>query len=253
MKPGSESIPRPRHLRAAFVFLTTLPVGPEPDGESSAASSWAWPVVGACVGILGGSVAYLSILAGTGTAVAALLSIAVMIVATGALHEDGLADSADGLFSGGTRDKRMEIMRDSRTGAYGAIAIAVFLIGRHASLDNLLQASQVFGPLIAACSASRAAMQFVLRFLPMARPDGLAAGFGVPPNLSVASGLVLASILAFTVVGWQFAPAIAIALATAFVVAWIATRRIGGVTGDVLGAAQQSAELSCMIFLVTAS
>ena len=205
------------------------------------------------MGILGGSVAYLSILAGTGTAVAALLTIAVMIVATGALHEDGLADSADGLFGGGTRDKRMEIMRDSRIGAYGAIALAVFLIGRHASLDNLLQAGQAFGPLIAACSASRAAMQIVLRFLPMARPDGLAAGFGVPPNLSVASGLLLASILAFAVVGWQFAPAIAIALAVAFVVAWFATRRIGGVTGDVLGAAQQSAELSCMIFLVAAS
>ena len=250
MKPGPDRIPRLQDLPAAFSLLTRLPVGADRSAEFPASSSWAWPVVGAAVGALGGAVAHILAAVGTGTAIAALGAIACMIAATGALHEDGLADSADGLFGGGSTAERLGIMRDSRIGAFGAIAVCLFLIGRHAGLDELLQEGRAMGPLIAAGAVSRTVMLIVFRLTPPARSDGLAASVGMPSNLAAGLGCCLAAVIAFAAVGWAAAPAAALALATGIVFAWFARRRIGGVTGDVLGSVQQIAELACLAGLV---
>ena len=250
MKPGPDRIPRLQDLPAAFSLLTRLPLRVGGSGEFPASSSWAWPVVGAAVGALGGAVAHVLAAAGTGTAIAALGAIACMIAATGALHEDGLADSADGLFGGGSAGERLGIMRDSRIGAFGAITICLFLIGRHAGVDELLQGGRAMGALIAAGAVSRAVMLIVFRLTPPARSDGLAASVGMPSNLAAGLGCCLAAAIALAAVGWDAAPVAAFALAAGIAFAWYARRRIGGVTGDVLGAIQQVAELVCLAGLV---
>ena len=253
MKPGPNRIPRPQDLLAAMSLLTRLPVGSGRLIEVTGSSSWAWPLVGAAVGALGGSIAHMLSSAGTGTTIAAIAAIAGMIAATGALHEDGLADAADGLFGGRNTEDRLRIMRDSRIGSFGATALCVFLIGRHSGLNELLQAGRVFGPLIAAGAISRAVMLLAFRFTPSARPDGLAAGIGTPCNLSTAFGCCLAAIIGFAAVGWHVLPAATISVAAGIAVARHARRRIGGVTGDTLGATQQVADLSCLICLAVLS
>ncbi len=250
MSPDPDRIPRLQDLPAAFTLLTRLPLGAGQSAEFPASSSWAWPVVGAAVGALGGAVAHVLAAIGTGTAIAAIGAIACMIAVTGALHEDGLADSVDGLFGGGSAGERLSIMRDSRIGAFGAIAICLFLIGRHASLDELLLDGRAMGALIAAGAVSRMVMLIVFRLTPPARSDGLAASVGMPSNLATGLGCCLAAAIAIAAVGWGAAPAAALALATGIAVAWHARRRIGGVTGDVLGAVQQVAELACLSCLV---
>ena len=250
MMSGPDRIPRLQDLPEAFSLLTRLPMPVDRSAEVPASSSWAWPVVGAVVGALGGAVAHILAAAGTGTAIAALGAIACMIAATGALHEDGLADSADGLFGGGSVGERLSIMRDSRIGAFGAIAVCLFLMGRHAGLDELLQHGRAMGPLIAAGAVSRTVMLIVFRLTPPARSDGLAASVGMPSNLAAGLGCFLAAAIALAAVGWHAAPAAALALAAGIAVAWHARRRIGGITGDVLGAVQQVAEFVCIACLV---
>ena len=250
MKPGPDRIPRLQDLPAAFSLLTRLPLRVGGSAEIPVSSSWAWPVVGAAVGALGGAVAHILAAVGAGTAIAALGAIACIVAATGALHEDGLADSADGLFGGGSAGERLGIMRDSRIGAFGAIAVCLFLIGRHAGLDELLQDGRAIGPLIAAGAVSRTVMLIAFRLTPPARSDGLAASVGMPSNLAAGLGCCLAAAIALAAVGWNAAPVAALALAAGIAVAWHARRRIGGVTGDVLGAVQQVAELVCLAGLV---
>ena len=250
MKPDSDRIPRLQDLPAAFSLLTRLPLGTGSGAEFPASSSWAWPIVGAAVGALGGAVAHVLAAAGTGTAIAALGAIACMVAATGALHEDGLADAADGLFGGGSPEERLSIMRDSRIGAFGAIALCLFLIGRHAGLEELLRDGRAIGPLIAAGAVSRAVMLLAFRLTPPARSDGLAAAVGMPSNLATGLGCCLAAVIALAAVGWDAVPAAALSLAAGIALARYARRRIGGTTGDVLGSVQQVAELACVAALV---
>ncbi len=241
-----DQLPRLRDIPAALALLTRIPVPAGFHGPVSASSSWAWPIAGAAIGALGAFIALLLMLLGTSTSVAALLALGCMILATGALHEDGLADTADGLFGGRDQQDRLRIMKDSRLGAYGAIAIGLFLIGRHSGMEGVFDAGAVFGPLIAAAALSRAMMVLVFRVTPLARSDGLAASVGTPSTASVVLAFALAIALALAFVGWRILPATCVAAIAAFAVAWLANQKVGGITGDVLGASQQAAELSLL-------
>ena len=114
--------------------------------------------------------------------VCAGLAVGALVIVTGALHEDGLADVADGFGGGATRERKLEIMRDSRIGAYGAAALALSLILRVAALSALLDhgLGAAAAGLILAGAASRAAALAPLALLPAARADGLGAGAGAP-------------------------------------------------------------------------
>ena len=122
---------------------------------------------------------------------AAALTVAATLFVTGALHEDGLADTADGFGGGDTREKKLEIMRDARIGTYGVCALIISLLIRIAAIAGLTEPALVAVALIAAHVGARAVLPFVMFLLPAARSDGLAFAAGVPSGVGVAIAAAL--------------------------------------------------------------
>jgi adenosylcobinamide-GDP ribazoletransferase len=245
--------PLRRDIADALRFFTRLRVGEPELGASLDIDriAWAAPVAGVVVGLIGALALALATLLGLPMLLRAGLATAALVVATGALHEDGLADVADGFGGGATPARKLEIMRDSRVGAYGAIAIALALILRVGALAATLDGGfwrASFG-LILVAALSRAAALIPLALLPPARADGAGAAAGrLDPNaLAAAWGSGLAIALALGLGALGVAHAFLAALmngAAALAMAALARRAIGGQTGDVAGAAQQCGEIA---------
>ncbi|MFD2175754.1 adenosylcobinamide-GDP ribazoletransferase [Rhodobacter lacus] len=230
----------------AVVMLTRLPAPRLPDpAPSLAAASWAFPLAGALLGALSALVLSLALALGLPPALAAGLALAAQVMMTGALHEDGLADCADGFWGGHTRERRLEIMRDSRIGSYGVTALVLALGLRWQALAHLTAAGPglASAALVALAMASRVAPVALMATMPPARDNGMGhrARGAAPAALAVALALGLSG---FALPGLPIlAPSLAGALA-ALAVARIARAKLGGQTGDVLGASQQCAELA---------
>ena len=186
--------------KAALQFLTRLPVrGPAAwPRHALAASAPAFPLIGALIGALGGLAFALASWLGLPPTLAAVLAVAAQILLTGGLHEDGLADLADGL-GGRTRADKLGIMRDPRLGSFGALALILALLARIAALAALAEPLLVASALIAAGAASRAGLPALLASLAPARDDGLAADAGRPHPLRAAAGIAIATLLAVVV------------------------------------------------------
>ncbi len=222
-------------MRTALRFLTVLPAGgpaPGPLGRTA----WCFPLVGLAVGAWVGAVFLAARQAGLPPELAGFLAVGAGVLATGGLHEDGLADTADGLGVHG-RARALAVMRDSRTGAFGALALALTVPMRALALAAAGPAAA-----LAAHALSRGAMAGAMAWTPPARSGGLAAGAG-PTR---AGGALLLSAGLGAALGWQAVPAAALA---ALAAAWLATRRFGGHTGDTLGAVQQVTELAALLAL----
>lgn len=236
-------------LRLAFSLLTRLPVGSlKGEVPAMAESGWAWPVVGAAVGGVMAAVSVLALWLGLPPLMAAFLALAAGALVTGGMHEDGLADVADGFGGGGDRARKLEIMRDSRVGSYGVIALVLALGFRAAGIAQMAEAGAAPLALIALGAASRAGLPLALALMPPARPDGLgrAAGAATGPAL-VAIGLAGLVLLAF---GPGAALAVALTMALAgLALAVLAMRQIGGQSGDVLGAMQVATECAGWVAL----
>lgn len=200
-------------------------------------------------------------MAGLGGLVVAVLALTALALTTGAFHEDGLADSADGLFGGHTPERRLEIMKDSRIGSYGALALGLSLLLRASLIAMILDRSGAVAAaaaVLAAAPWSRAEGLFLLATQPAARSTGAAASVGQPTvvtarialalSLFLATGIALAAQLpvAGLLIGFALAHG-----ATA-VLSRLARRLIGGQTGDILGAAQQLAEIVIYLGLALA-
>ncbi|WP_413874682.1 adenosylcobinamide-GDP ribazoletransferase [Albidovulum sp.] len=234
---------RADELRLAFLLLTRLPVRPIPgEAPAMAASSWAWPIVGLVVGGISALVCLLALALGLPPAMAAILALAAAVLVTGGMHEDGLADLADGFGGGRTRERKLEIMRDSRIGSYGVIALVLALGFRATAIVALIGGGGSVFTLAALAAGSRAVLPAAIALMPAARGDGLgraAAGIDpVPARAAAAIGFLCLMPLG---IGTAVVTAAAIAFA-ALVVARLAMRQIGGQTGDVLGAMQHLAE-----------
>jgi adenosylcobinamide-GDP ribazoletransferase len=236
-------------IGAALSLLTRIPAPGSPRGARAA---WAWPLAGAVVALGAALAGWLALSLGALPGVAAALALAAAMLLTGALHEDGLADSADGLLGGGSRERRLEIMKDSRIGSFGTLALVVVTLVRWSALAALFAADHVLGPLLAAAVLSRAALPVTMIALPLARAHGLSAATGRPPRAAALAGLALAAVLAVLAAGWLALPCIAAAGIAAVAVGLVARARIGGQTGDVLGAAQQLAEAAVLAVLSAA-
>jgi adenosylcobinamide-GDP ribazoletransferase len=234
------------HLGASFLTRLPLPdCGVLPPGALARAMRL-FPVVGAGIGALAGLVLWAAH-AVLPPLPAALVAVLAAVLLTGALHEDGLADTADGLGARGGRDKRLEVMRDSRTGAYGVLAL-LFTIGlRAAALAAAPSALAGLGALVAAAAWSRALIPAAMQVMPPARADGLGAGAGMPDATVAATAAVIGLLLALLGLGAAAAPAVLLALAAAWGVVVLARRTLGGFTGDVLGAIQQVAEIIVLL------
>ena len=229
-------------IASAFGLLTRLPWPQTAHHRPHAA--WAWPLVGAVVGALVAGSGWLAGMLGLSPALAAALALIVGVFATGALHEDGLADCADGFFGGWTPQRRLEIMKDSHIGSYGTLALLLTGLARWSALAALFEAG-AFGAVVVAAMLSRAPMAAIIATLPNARKSGLSQSVGRPPRgaalMAVAFALTGAALLGPPGAGMALAAATG-----ALSVAALARARIGGQTGDVLGASQQIAELCAL-------
>ncbi|MCK1369017.1 adenosylcobinamide-GDP ribazoletransferase [Bradyrhizobium sp. 62] len=241
-------------LRIAASFVTILPVASsEPAGDGAIArATWALPVAGLVVGLAGALVYAIASRFGLTSSLAALLALAATALVTGALHEDGLADTADGLGGGRTRQRKLEIMRDSRIGTYGVCALILSFGLRWSALAAIANPWAVALALCAAHTAARAGLPAFMSQVAPARPDGLSASAGSPPGRSVAIAFavgILALVLALGP-GKALVSLILLSLA-ALMLARLAIRQIGGQTGDILGAFEQTGEI--LILLVAAA
>ncbi len=238
-------------LRVALAFLTRLPTGRLGLGGEArlAGATRVFPVVGAVVGLGGGLVYGMASVLSLSPLIAALLGVGALVLLTGALHEDGLGDTADGFGGGRTRAQKLKIMRDSRIGAFGVIALVISLGARVGALADLESTGLVIAALVAAGASSRAVMPALMRYLEPARADGLGAKAGKPSFEALATGALIATALAIILLGWH---GIVASLAAALLgagVAGLTRAQIKGQTGDVLGAAQQASEIAFLLAL----
>jgi adenosylcobinamide-GDP ribazoletransferase len=209
------------------------------------------PLAGALLGAFAALILAVAFWLGFPPHLAAPLAVCCLIILSGALHEDGLADCADGFFGGATRERKLEIMKDSRIGTFGVLALLLSVYLRGASLaliagESLGLASAV---LIGAAALSRTAALIPLAVLPPARDNGAGFAAGKPEPAAAAAAACLAIVFALAPVlaGAALTQAlVAIALATgaAYALVPLARKHIGGQTGDVAGAAQQLSEIA---------
>ncbi len=237
-----------RDLKVATVFLTRLPVRVTGDLPSTAIGRALRlaPLVGLLVGLAGGLAYGLALDLGLPPLVAGLLAVAVTMLATGALHEDGLADVADGFGGGRDAEGKRAIMRDSRLGTFGAASLFLSILLRAAALAAA--GGSGLAALVAAHAVSRALLAPVMAFTPAASTEGLAADAGDPSPRDAGIALALGGLLALLALGLSDALlALLLAAAAAGAILWLARRMIGGYTGDVLGAVQQMAEITILL------
>ena len=238
-------------LVGAFMLLTRLPVGrwARPGATGGA---WAWPVVGLAAGAIGGAAYAVLLRLGCPPLLGAIWTLAVLILLTGGLHEDGLADTADGFGGGATAARKLEIMRDSRIGSFGALALLLAVTARGAAIAAIGQPGAVLAALVIAGAVGRAAMILPSTLSPAARTDGMAARLPKMPPREAAAGLGIAVVAAATLAPGATALAVLLAAGAA---AWgmtaLAKRQIGGHTGDVLGATEIVVE--CVVLSVLAA
>jgi adenosylcobinamide-GDP ribazoletransferase len=229
-------------VRLAIMVLTQCPTGKAPllPGTTLARAVWAYPLAGAAICAVSAGILIGATSAGLPVSVSVVLALAVNVLLSGALHEDGLADFCDGLGGGRDRDSKLAIMRDSRIGTYGAVALILSFLLRWSALTAL--AGQVGPVWIAAGALSRGAIAIPLCFLPAARSDGLGAQAASPPLWSALSAGVIAVAIAILLQQMRAVPMIAVALVSALLVTAMAGRYLRGHTGDVLGACALIAE-----------
>jgi adenosylcobinamide-GDP ribazoletransferase len=242
-------------VSAAIGLLTRLPTGLLPQHDTTegfARSIWAYPLVGFGIGAFGGAGFGTALALGLPPLVAAIWSVAATLLLTGGFHEDGLADTADGFGGGRGRARKLEIMRDSRIGSYGVLALVLAIGLRVAVLPELPFPGilALAGACGTAAALARGAILLPLRLLPPARRDGMASGLGRPAAWPLLAGLALTLLPAGLLLPWRLALAVTLAAAASgLLLAALAWRQIGGQTGDVLGASAVLAECAVLSVL----
>jgi adenosylcobinamide-GDP ribazoletransferase len=237
-------------IRTSILFCTRLPLAHATPvaGGDVARASWAIPVAGALVGGIGALAYWASYQIGLPPLPSAALALAATAATTGCLHEDGLADTADGFGGGMDPEHKLAIMRDSRLGTYGACALAASFILRWSALAAIADPLSVAMALVAAHASARAALPMFMRFVPPARSDGLSAHAGRPPWEGAAAACVVGALALLVGLGPLGAICGLLLLTCASAaMARLSMQEIGGQTGDVAGALEQVNEILILL------
>lgn len=238
-----------RTLRSAMAFLTVLPVATSEGGPGERLGRAYFPAIGAVVGLAAAGVFVLMDAFST-PLLAAAVATATLALLTGALHLDGLADSADGLFGGGDVARRLEVMRDPRLGSFGIVAIALVLLGDVAAITSISPGRAVAAFVIAG-ALSRLAMLSVIALVPYVRTSGLGVAAVDSSHRGVDLALGSAIALVACLLDWPRALlALCLVALVATTVAVLARRRLGGATGDIYGATAELCMLAALIAFV---
>lgn len=247
-------------IARATGFLSRLPMPArhftDYDGSLSRASGM-FAVAGCVIALCPGLVLLGLSAFNANAALSVILTLVGLVLVTGALHEDGLADSADALGARGGREHMLEIMKDSRIGTYGVLALLLSFALRALALTVILSVSggwSTFWVLLGVAAVSRAAMVWHWNMLPPARQHGVAASAGAPEEtartLALVSGGLLFAVLVSVAIGFV-AALLTLLAAAAATHQWtsMVRARLGGHTGDTIGATQQIAETVCLTAL----
>ena len=247
-----------RDMLSSLRFFTRLPLpSGEPGPPDWASISWSAPLAGAIIGSIGALALFVADELSLPPTLSATFAILALALTTGALHEDGLADVADGFGGGSTREAKLAIMRDSRIGVFGAVALILSLMLRVAALAALQREGQGFAiaGLVLANAMARTGALAPLASLPPARADGMGAGAGrldgahlTAAALSVVAVALVTGLWTLGVVRALFACVVAAAGVSG--ICALARRQIGGQTGDVAGAAAQVGEIASLCALL---
>jgi adenosylcobinamide-GDP ribazoletransferase len=246
--------------RICLIFFTRLPVKWQEDlpRERITRAFRAAPFAGLAAGLAGAiTLVLVGLMTGNSPYISAVAAVAVQLLVTGAFHEDGFADFFDGVGGGRTAGEKLEIMRDSRLGTYGAAALVLALLAKVLLLGELLPVQGALA-LIASGVLSRAALVQVMTMVKPAAEDGMSADAGQPTALEASTALTIAGVIAAPVIliagGLSgilgIVGAAAGAALGALGVGWMAKKHLGGQTGDALGATAVAAELGALFGLV---
>ena len=235
-------------LLAALQFLTRVPIRLRREPSLERTVAW-FPVAGALIGAAVGGVA-AGLWFAVPPIVAAACAVAVGLLITGAFHEDGLGDVADAFGGGWTVERRLEILKDSRHGTYGVAAICMSIVLRVVSLGSMAGPWRMFTAAIAAHTMARVAAVAMAATMRLATHSGLGADYGrgttpVRAVVGIAAGLAVT----VAAVGWWAGPLLAAAVVGVTATGLLAHRKIGGISGDVLGATEQVVECLCLVVL----
>jgi adenosylcobinamide-GDP ribazoletransferase len=248
IRPFAETLVALRFLtRLPLPFIRTLDLPPLAEAMRF------FPLAGAVIGSISAAALIAAGMLGLPSLLAAAIALAIGALVTGALHEDGLADVADGFGGGTTREQRLEIMRDSRIGTYGTIALLLTFIGKAAIYETLIGADPItiIALLASAAAFSRGLVVDLMWATRPARSDGLSVFAGRPGKRSALFSLVSGGLGAVLAASLVLSPVAAVvSMLAAFIVLAImralAMRQIGGQTGDVCGATQVLTELAML-------
>ena len=239
-----------RSFRAAVSFLTVLPVANADGGAGTRLGRAYFPIIGAAIGLVAGLVV-VAVDAVAPPLLGATAGVAALCALTGALHLDGLGDSADGLLTRGDATRRLEVMRDPRLGSYGVVAVVIVLLLQTTALASMSPARALVA-LVVAGAWSRLAALAVVALVPYARSEGLATVAGGNDRRWLDIGVGVATVALVSLLDWNTAAVagLLVALVSVVVVA-IARRRLGGITGDVCGACAELAQLAALLAFVS--
>ena len=234
-------------IPAAIGLLSRLPVWVDTQQAQAhgAHPSWAYGLAGALFGALAALAALVGLVLGLPSLAIGMLVVGTTAWITGAMHYDGLADSLDGLWGGWSPKQRLDIMKDSHIGVYGVVGL-ICILGLQAALYGQM-AKHSLWPILGVMALSRAIMVPLMTALPNARGEGLSASVGRPAHQTAIVAVALGGAIAALTGAW---PALIGAPLGGLAVAAIAKRKIGGQTGDILGASQQCAETCALISLI---
>lgn len=219
-----------RRFLGAVQFLTVIPI--HGSTGSPGHSAVFFPAIGALLGVVSGGLLQI---AGRpfGSSLAALIALTVVILLSGGLHEDGLADCADALRAGRTRERMLAILKDSRIGVYGALALIIVLAIRWQALTRL--SSHPVLAVAGILAMSRGSMVLLASITPRAG-EGLGASFAADVSRGTTVLVALQVIAASVLCGWRSLPVLVVTLGTVVAAKAYFTHRLGGITGDCLGA-----------------
>jgi adenosylcobinamide-GDP ribazoletransferase len=242
-------------LKICFCVLTRIPVyiGISPEDFSISKASRFFPIVGAVIGLFASLVLWIGSWFDFSPNLLALFALLALTLITGALHEDGLADTFDGLGGGITRDQKLKIMRDSQIGSYGVTALLFSFGLRWAAYAEITEqgVGYILVALISTAAGSRAALPLIMYLIPVAREDGLSASAGKPNFDRVVTALLIGGGFLLLILGFRVTiVALGLSILFAGLFVYFVATRIGGQTGDVLGAAQQIVEITILLAII---
>ena len=232
-----------REVATALGFLTRFPTFSQERVDLLAASVLWFPLIGGILGIIAGIGYGIGVWVGIGSDLCGLMAVGLLILMSGGLHEDGLADSADGI-GGEGREERYRLMKDSRLGVFGVLAL-IFSVGlRSLALGSIGEWQRVLGGLVSNCMLSRWWMVWVMFRSQAAQPVGLSRGFGRPSHGRLIGGGGLTVLVCFWMGGAMVGGmVIGLTFLSVTLLKRLSERFLGGYTGDTLGAIQQVSEI----------